>query len=335
VPFVDQQALAKQLSSRRLERVHLFYGEDVKQIDRVLDAVEATIDPADRPFAVERLFAGEAGGHPVDIAAAARSLPMLGDRRIVIVLRAERLLKTKRSAKSADVADDDAEERADDEPVDLTPLEDYLAKPPDGSTIVFVATDIDRGRRFTKRVLEIATTTEFSHATATASVSAGRAAGPGPAWLREELDRDGRQIEPAALQMLLQRGGTDITKLRADVERLMLFTQGQPRITARDVAEIVTDDNAVEDPWALVTAIGNGDAKGALKELVRRLDNGDSPHAVLGQLRWWVSARLVERDAGRVRPAVDALWRTDLALKSSGGDERVLMERLVVELAGK
>jgi len=29
------------------------------------------------------------------------------------------------------------------------------------------------------------------------------------------------------------------------------------------------------------------------------------------------------------------LLRTDLALKSSGGDERVLVERLVVELTGR
>lgn len=333
MPFVDQQELSKRLSARRLERVHLFYGEDVKQIDRLLDAIEATVDPADRPFAVERLFAGENGGYPVDIAAAARSLPMLGDRRIVIVLRAERFLKPKRAAKPADGADDDAEERAEDEPVDFSALEEYFARPSDRGTIVFVATDVDRGRRFTKRLLEVAMTTEFSHAAA--SVSGGRAPGPGPAWLREELERDGRQIEPAALQMLLQRGGQDITKLRSDVERLLLFTQGQPRITARDVAEIVSEGDAVEDPWALVNAIGMGDAKGALRELVRRLDSGDSPFAVLGQLRWWVSAKLVERDAGRVRPAVDALWRTDLALKSSGGDERVLMERLVVELSGK
>jgi hypothetical protein len=34
----------------------------------------------------------------------------------------------------------------------------------------------------------------------------------------------------------------------------------------------------------------------------------------------------------RVRAAVDALFRTDLALKSSGGDPRILLERLVVEL---
>jgi hypothetical protein len=42
----------------------------------------------------------------------------------------------------------------------------------------------------------------------------------------------------------------------------------------------------------------------------------------------------VERSPERVRPALDALLRTDLALKSSGGEDRVLIERLIVELAG-
>jgi hypothetical protein len=32
---------------------------------------------------------------------------------------------------------------------------------------------------------------------------------------------------------------------------------------------------------------------------------------------------------------MDAVFRTDLALKSSGGDPRVLLERLVVELCGR
>jgi DNA polymerase III delta subunit len=33
-----------------------------------------------------------------------------------------------------------------------------------------------------------------------------------------------------------------------------------------------------------------------------------------------------------VPAAIEALFRTDLELKSSGGDPRVLLERLVVEL---
>jgi hypothetical protein len=48
-----------------------------------------------------------------------------------------------------------------------------------------------------------------------------------------------------------------------------------------------------------------------------------------------VSNKLVAADAQRVKPALDALLRTDLALKSSGGDDRVLVERLVVELTGR
>jgi hypothetical protein len=84
-----------------------------------------------------------------------------------------------------------------------------------------------------------------------------------------------------------------------------------------------------------VNAIANGDVARALAALDLRLDRGDSPHALVGQLRWWVSQRLAESDPGRVKAAVDALLRTDLALKRSGGDDRVLVERLVVELTGR
>src|SRR5688572_23918828 len=133
----------------------------MKLVDRMVDAVENTIDAADRPFAVDRLYAGDAGGSPIDIAAAARVLPMLGDRRLVIVLRAERLLKPKRAAKAADVQDDEAAESAEAEVADFTPLEDYLAAPVSCTTVVFVATDIDRTRRFTKRLIEKAQVVTF------------------------------------------------------------------------------------------------------------------------------------------------------------------------------
>jgi hypothetical protein len=36
-----------------------------------------------------------------------------------------------------------------------------------------------------------------------------------------------------------------------------------------------------------------------------------------------------------VKAAVDALLRNDLALKSSGGDSRTLLERLVIDLTGR
>src|SRR6185295_7773070 len=98
--------------------------------------------------------------------------------------------------------------------------------------------------------------------------------------------------------------------------------------------EVVTAEADVDD-WAVVNAIGDGDAARALRETGLRFDRGDSPHQLVGQLRWWVSTRLAPAAPDRVKPAIEALLRTDLALKSSGGDTRVLVERLVVDLTGR
>src|SRR5690349_8775577 len=159
---IDPRKLEQQVASGKLAPIYVLYGADVKRVEAIVDAIEATIDPADRAFAVERLYAAEDGGSPVDIVAAARSLPMLGDRRIVIVLRAERFLKPKRAAKAA--ADDDGDVASGDEgeQADLQPIEEYVDDPVSSTTLVFVAADIDKGRRLTKRLLAAATVAEFT-----------------------------------------------------------------------------------------------------------------------------------------------------------------------------
>ena len=330
MPNLDLSALKKDIDARRLRPVYLFFGPDVRLVDRMVDGLESTVDEADRPFAVERMYAGEAGAGPVDIISAARVLPMLGDRRIVIVLRAEKILKPKRAAKATS-EDDDVETGSGEEPVDSGPIEQYLDAPSASATLVFVASEIDRSRRVTKRLVEKAHVVEFP-GFADPSGRGGPATGVGQ-WVQDELLRAGKAIEPEAARLLVSRSGDDISKLRGDVERLLLFTEGRPRITTGDIEAVVVDEARVDD-WGVVNAISAGQAGRALLETARRLERGDSPHALVGQLRWWVSTRLAEADGARVKPALDALLRTNLALKSSGGEERVLLERLVVELTG-
>lgn len=331
MPSLSLAALKQQIAGKRLAPVYLFTGEDLKLVDRMVDGVESVVDEADRPFAVERLYAGEEGATPLAIASAARVFPMLGDRRLVFVLRAERLLKPKRASKAAEVEEDG--EEGDAEPAsDAAPLEDYLESPVPSTTLVFVASGINRGRRLTKRVLEHAQVVEFGGLAGGDS----RRGNPAADWLREEMVRAGRALDPEAARLLVSRCGGDITKLRADIERVLLYAEGRNRIGVDDVLEVVVDANAVEDEWAVVNAIAAGDAARALVEVGRRMERGDSPHGLVGQLRWWVSQRLSQGgDASRVKAAIEALLRTDLALKSSGGDERVLVERLVVELTGR
>ncbi len=340
MPNLDVPALRKHLAARTLSRMYVFLGEDVKLVDAMVDAVEATVDVADRPFAVDRVYAGEQGGAPVDIAASCRSLPMLGDRRLVIVMRAERLLKPKRAGKATDEEEevDEVPPEGESAATDITPLEDYVATPSEFATLVFVATEIDRTRRFTKKLIEKAQVVEFSgiRAEARSGVAGANAATTkAMTFVQDEMTREGRTMEPAAVAMLTRRSGADISKLRGDIERLLLFVAGRKAITVADVESVASDGATVQDDWAVTNAISAGDAALGLRELALRFERGDSPHGIVGQLRWWVSNQLASGAPDRVKPALDALLRTDLALKSSGGEDQVLLERLVVELTGR
>jgi len=333
MPGLDVPALKKRIGRAELSPIHLFVGEDVRLVERFISDVEATIDPADQPFAVERLYAGEPGGAPLDIAAAARVFPMLGDRRIVIVLRAERILKPKRAARAGDAeADEGAASDDGGSTGDLGPLEDYLAAPVPSTTLVFVATEIDRTRRLTKKLLQAADVTEFHGLEGGGSGT--RAGAEVVEWVRAEFARVARAIEPDAVRLLADRAGGDINKLRGDVERLLTYAEGHDTITRDDVMEVASIAVQVDD-WAVVNAIADGNVARALSEVDARLDRGDSPHGLVGQLRWWVSQRLAQGAPDRVPAALDALLRTDLALKSSAGEDRVLVERLVIELTGR
>lgn len=338
MPSINLASLRAQIQSGKLAPVYLLSGEDARLVEQIVDAIEASIDPADRPFAVERLYAGEEGASPLDVAAAANVFPMLGGRRIVFVMRAERFLKPKRAGKAGEPAEGAGDDAGTDDAaggaLDTVPLEDYLGNPSPSTVLVFVAVAIDRSRRLTKRLVEKAVHVEFSGLAAEKADERREIRREATAQLQRQFQMAGKTVEPNVLEMLVDRAGGDISKLRGDAERLLLYAEGQKTIGRSDVEEVVTAESDVDD-WAVVNAIGDGDLPRALRETALRFERGDSPHAMVGQLRWWVATRLSAAAPERVKPAMDALLRTDLALKSSGGDSQTLLERLVMDLTGR
>jgi DNA polymerase III delta subunit len=110
----------------------------------------------------------------------------------------------------------------------------------------------------------------------------------------------------------------------------MLYAMGQPTITADDIRQAVTPGPETQENFGIANAIGRGDAVAALREVGLAFDAGAVPFMLMGQIRWAAE----KLPSLRLRAAIDAVFRTDLALKSSGGDPRILVERLVVELCG-
>jgi DNA polymerase III subunit delta len=328
------------IKKRALDPVYLLLGDDEAEMARLAADIASVVEDELRAFNLERIYAGDKGASPAGIVEAARQMPMMGDRRVVIVLRAERILKPKRrgagqlkprsgqGAKVADEEEDDEDESASN--VDV--LTSYIQKPGSSTTLVFVACDVDKSRKLGKELFKHATVVEFwglklgKESRGPDLRQAGRMA---EQMVKQAVAAAGQQIDPAAARLVADRAGFDIVRLRGDLERLMLYAVGKPRITLADAQEIVTAETA-QDDWAVTSAIQNGNAREALRQLAMALDAGAVSYQVLGQLAWFVRDKMA--DSRRIPAAIEAVFRTDLDLKSSGGDPRVLLERLVVEL---
>ena len=237
---------------------------------------------------------------------------MMVPRRVVTVLQAEMLLAPKRESDGATRA--------------LDQLETLIKSPEPQTILVLVAAVLDKRSRMFKLLQKQATIVECGVLTDLADAER---------WVRTRVAAAGAAIDPTAARLVAHRAGIDIKRLRGDVDRLLLYALGQKQISADDVRE-VTGPAALQDDWAMTNAIEGGQAADALRQLALMLDSGAAPEKILGQLGWLVRTKFPTLAPRDVRPAVDALFRTDLDLKQSAGDARVLLERLVVELcAGK
>ena len=159
---------------------------------------------------------------------------MMSPRRVVVVLEAERLLSPKRG-------------KDEDEQPDLglgtkkkrgsTPVEDlevYFEKPEPMTTLVFVAGGLDGNRRLVKLLRK--------HADC---VDCGSLASPqeAAAWIRKRLEKDELSIDTKALALLIETTGLSLGRIRAEIEKLVLYASGETIITPNHVRDLVLPQN--------------------------------------------------------------------------------------------
>ena len=333
MPTVSAADFRRHLTTGTPQPVYLLVGDDERDIDDLCAACAELVEEELRPFNVERIYAAERARDAERAAVeAARLLPMMAPRRVVFLMRAERLLKPKgrRAASDNDVdAPDDSPEAAY-----AGALEAYLASPEPLTTLVLVAADVNKTLKVVKALYKQATVVECWGLKDGRDFRGWDLPGivrRGEAWVRKTVAGSQRQIDGAAARLLAERAGADMSRLRGDIERLLLYVGDRRRISAEDAAAVVGAET-LQDAFAVTTAVQSGDTAEALRQLALVLDAGEPAFKVLGQLGWFVREKLAKADQRRVPAAVAAVFRTDLDLKSSAGDPRVLLERLVVEL---
>ena len=303
MPSITPAEALRQIASGDVAPIYVVVGDDELEMFEVADAFEQLIEEDLRAFNVERLDGAETGLRRV--IEAASTLPMMAPRRVVIVRRGERCLTPKRETRVT--------------AADLDAFEAYLHKSHPHACLVLVASSLDKRRRVTTRLLAEGTV-----------ITCGvlKSLSDAERWVTRRVAAGGRTIEQAAARLVAGLAGPDLPRLRGDVDRLLLYV-GEQATIGLDDARAMAGPAVAHDEWSVARAIERGQAAAALRELGLVVESGAPPYMVLGQLAWVVRTKLSPQ---RVPAAVEALFRTDLDLKTSAGDPRVLLERLVIDL---
>lgn len=269
-----EQAIAE-AQSGELRPVYLLVGEEPYLERRVVTELKrAALAGAVPGLNDEYLTAGEI---PVErVLSAARTLPMMAKRRLVVVRGLERW-------EPREGQDGDGKER---EPP-LERLLEYAKAPSPSTVLVLVGSGLDKRRRLV--------TQARSAGFLVSCEPLERGALPG--FVQREVRERKATISSDTADVLAELTGPELAQVVDAVERLCLFVGEGGEITEDALAECVVKLRP-STVWELVGAVGRRDLGAALRSLDQVYDPADRGLRLLGVLAW-STRQLVRFDAAQ------------------------------------
>lgn len=240
------EALIKNAQAGKLPALCVLTGSERVRIERAVTALKrATVGDGPSGFN-DDLLQGQ-GLSAQSVINAARTLPMMADRRFVLV----------RNADAMGASEHDA-------------LASYFAKPSPETCLVLVADKLDGRTKLAKAAREAGALYECEP--------------PRPADMpelaRAEAQARGHAISADAVDALAEALGADLAALNDALDRLSLFVGEKQPISAEHVAACVAHVR-IESIWSLVDAVSAKDAATALSAASSLLSDREPPLRIL------------------------------------------------------
>ncbi len=228
-----------------LKPVYLIYGDQELLLERALERLQKRVaDAGGSEFDVDVL---DGDGADVDVViASANMLPLMAERRLVIVRRADKFSTA-----------------------DLGALADYATDPNPSTTLVLVAKKIAKNLRIYKAVDALGGVAEYK-----APEKRNY-----PHTVVEMFADRGKTIGIDAAEVLVRAVGYDLRRLDMEIGKVIAFT-GERATLSRDDIEQVMSTTAPTSVFEFVDAIGARNCREALVLLARLLSAGESIHGI-------------------------------------------------------
>ena len=135
-----------------------------------------------------------------------------------------------------------------------TDFADYVPELPDTAVLVFIETDVDKRSRMYKVVKEHGYICEMNCMSEQDLKM----------WIASLLKRNERKITETTVEFLLEQVGTDMVKLKNELEKLVCYTMGRDMITVEDIKQVCSEQ-LTSKVFVMIDAIAQGHKKQALE----------------------------------------------------------------------
>ncbi|HML45809.1 MAG TPA: DNA polymerase III subunit delta [Clostridia bacterium] len=235
--------------------LYLFEGEEEYVKEQALAQLRAALLPEGLEQLNETLLDNPGAD---DVVAAAETLPMMADRRLVLVRECALL----------------GNGRAKDEAAQSEALAGYLPKVPESCCLVFYCRGLADGRKKLTTALRKAATVVRFDPLEDAALST---------WMRSRLKPLGKTISPQNAALLAFTSGRDLLTLSLELEKLAAYRAESAEIEAEDIRTLATRTlECTIFQW--VDAILAGNEKEAFVLLGAMRGQGESSVGVLAML---------------------------------------------------
>jgi len=309
----------------------LLYGQESYFVEQGMLAVrDAVVAPENRDFNLTLFYGKDFIAN--DVVEQAMTFPVFAERRLVMI-------------KNID------ESRADQ----LEGLLDYVLDPVPETVLLLTAEKIDARRKIFQLFKKNGVSIEFK------KIYENQL----PAFVRDLAKSSNLTLTAGALKLFCKRVGTNLAEVQGEMEKLVGYLGERDLAEEADVAAIVSDTR-IESIFDLTDAMGKGDRSTALTLLDRLMAEGQAPLMVLAMMTrhfrqmWKISELVLQNvpqsefprrvgaspyflkglmqqaarfDNRHYRHVFNRLLETDLALKSSGGEPKMQLEQLLLEIS--
>lgn len=328
------EQIKEDVTRDKIPPVYLWHGEDrflIQEAYNTLKTFYLRTDPSGS--GIERVSAKDIS--PAEICDLANSMSFFANRLVAV---------------------EDVTYFQEGQTADLEPFLAYLANPNPSTCLLFLAESVHKGRKFYKALDRAGKILEFR---------SPKRQQEWLEWVQEEVKARGKKMSSQVASQFIEWAGHHTGVLSQELDKLDIFTGERKTITAEDIRAVAT--RTIEaSVFQLLDAVASRSARQAIKALHEVLRK-EHPLKVLTllvrQVRLLLGCNALRQRGGNVAEAPSSLgispfeaqkvWqqsgrlsteqlsqalqeclKTDLALKTSGGDPGLLLEMMIVKFCG-